>query len=380
MHHFHHTFILSLFLLFISSTSIAKDSHQLDEKRFSFRYQSELVTKGISIPWAMAQLPSGELLVTERSGKLFIYSKKSLGLQQIDGLPEIAINGQGGLLDIALHPNYSQEPWIYFTYSSSSGSGRGSNTALARAKLDLTTFTLTDLELLYKAQANSSSGRHYGSRIAFDDKGHVYFSIGDRGDRDNNPQDLTRDGGKIYRLFLNGDIPKSNPFYSAVDAKAAIYSYGHRNPQGLVFTNNTKQLWSHEHGPRGGDELNLVHAGKNYGWPIISYGINYSGTKFTELTHKAGMEQPSLYWDPSIAPSGLIQITSNNYPELKGKFLLGSMKFGYIVVVSFEKNKVTSQSQLLKGIGRVRSLLQGSDGYIYIGIDGGGIRKLVLKK
>lgn len=364
-----------LFSVLLASSAYARDSHPLDKTTLSGKYRTEKVFSGVSIPWGITQLPSGVLVVTERSGKLMAQLPNRLAPIEISGLPEIENNGQGGLLDLVLSPNYRQEPWIYFTYASAKGEGRGSNTALARALLDEKSWRLDNLEILYKGKENSTSGRHFGSRIAFDDAGYVYFSIGDRGDRDVNPQSLSRDGGKIYRLHIDGRIPQDNPFVNGENP--AVYSYGHRNPQGLLFDRNRKQLWSHEHGPRGGDEINLVEAGKNYGWPVVSYGINYSGTKFTELTHQTGMEQPSLYWDPSIAPSAFIKVTSKKYPKLKGKYLLGSLKFGYIVVITIQDTTIVSQQQLLSGLGRVRSLHQGVDGNIYIGLDGSGIVKLI---
>ncbi len=369
----------SLLVFFALSGSFhvqAFDSHPLDTEKFAGQYETNTVAKGVAIPWAMVQLTNNDILVSERSGELRLIKNGQLLSKKISGLPEIHNNGQGGLLDLALHPDFANNQWLYFTYSDDSGSGRGSSTALMRAKLDVDAMSLSDNQRLYKGAINSSKGQHYGSRIAFDNKGYVYFSIGDRGKRDVNPQDLTRDGGKIYRLHDDGRIPNDNPFVDRAGVKAATYSYGHRNPQGLAFDNSTNMLWSHEHGPKGGDEINLVKPGVNYGWPVISYGVNYSGSKFTELTAKDGMKQPALYWLPSIAPSAMIYVTSDNYPELKGKFLLGSMKFGYIVVVEVVDNKVVKQSQLLKGIGRVRSLMQGQDGQIYVGLDGGGIREI----
>jgi aldose sugar dehydrogenase len=327
----------------------------------------------------MVQLPSGDILVSERSGDLRVIREGKLIESVITGLPKIDKNGQGGLLDLALDPDFINNSWLYFTYSDGSGAGRGSNTALMRAKLNMATMSLSEPTRLYKGKLNSTKGQHYGSRIAFDQQGYVYFSIGDRGKRDINPQDLNKDGGKIYRLHRDGQIPKDNPFFDDKGKKSAVFSYGHRNPQGLAFDTSTGVLWSHEHGPKGGDEINVISAGKNYGWPVISYGVNYSGTQFTDLTEKQGMQTPALYWLPSIAPSAMTFITSDKYPKLKGKFLLGSMKFGYIVVLEVNQNKVIRQSQLFKDLGRVRSLMQGIDGFIYVGLDGGGIKKILLQ-
>lgn len=365
-------------LLAFAITVNARDSHQLDTKGFAEKYSAVQVVKGVTIPWAMVQLPNGDILVSERSGELRIIRQGKLLDKKVNGLPSIDDNGQGGLLDLALHPDFDNNRWLYITYASDAGAGRGSNTALMRAKYNSQTLSLSNQTVLYKGEENSTKGQHYGSRIAFDDKGFVYFSIGDRGKRESNPQNLSKDGGKIYRLHDDGKIPKDNPFVEQLGAKPAIFSYGHRNPQGLAFNPVTRELWSHEHGPRGGDEVNLISKGLNYGWPVISYGINYSGTKFTDITEKTGMQQPALYWVPSIAPSAMIYVTSDKYPDLKGKFILGSMKFGYLVVLEIKNGVVVKQSQLLKGIGRVRSLMQGKDGFLYAGIDGDSIKKITL--
>lgn len=359
--------------------SHAFDSHPLNTTAFSSKYELVDVSDGFDIPWAMVQLPNLDILVSERRGKLRVIRQGKLLDSEIKGLPQIDQNGQGGLLDLALHPDFNKNAWLYFTYADGSGEGRGSNTALMRAKLNVETMSLSEQTLLFKGKGNSTKGQHYGSRIAFDQQGYVYFSIGDRGKRDEYPQNLNKDGGKIYRLHDDGRMPTDNPFIDQKGAKTAIFSYGHRNPQGLAFDNATGSLWSHEHGPKGGDEINVISAGKNYGWPVVSYGVNYSGTKFTDITEKQGMEAPALYWVPSIAPSAMTFITSDKYTELKGKFLLGSMKFGYIVVVDVTKDMVKQQFKLLNNLGRVRSLMQGVDGFIYVGLDGGGIKKLLPK-
>jgi glucose/arabinose dehydrogenase len=343
-----------------------------------------LLTDGISIPWAMVQLPNSEILISERKGELRVLKNGRLLSQRITGLPKIHSNGQGGLLDLALHPDFTENQWLYFTYASEErekqSSSSGSNTALMRARLNMTNFSLTEHELLYKATPNSTKRQHYGSRIVFDKNNFVYFSIGDRGQRDLNPQDINRDGGKIYRLHDDGTIPLDNPFLAKNGAKFAIYSYGHRNPQGLSIDPLSNTIWSHEHGPRGGDEVNVIKKGINYGWPEISYGINYNGTTLTDKTKQIGMAQPALYWTPSIAPSGMIYVSSNKYPSLQGKFLVGSMKFKHLVSLTIKDEKVIHQDKIFEGIGRVRSVLQGKDGFIYVGIDGLGIKKLIPNK
>lgn len=337
------------------------------------------VAKEINIPWAIEPLANGDLLISERTGTLYLLPKNSSNLTKVSGLPQIDANGQGGLLDLALHNDSNNSQWLYISYSSKTGSKSGSNTALMRAQLSDNHTQLLNTQMLYKGEHNTTKGQHYGSRIVFDDEGYVYFSIGDRGARNINPQDLTRDGGKIYRLHEDGRIPSDNPFIDQKNAKHAIWSYGHRNPQGMWFDKTTRTFWSHEHGPRGGDELNIIKPGVNYGWPVVSYGVNYSGTSFTDLHEKDGMQSPVLQWTPSIAPSDMLLVTSNKYPELKDKLLLASMKFAFISALELSKGNVVKQYKILDGIGRVRSLAQGADGYIYLGIDGQGIKRLEPK-
>lgn len=366
--------IVTIFILVISTTAQAKHSIHLDEDNKS--YITQLMWPELTIPWGMVQLPDGRMLATERSGTLFLLTENKPAVE-IQGLPKIHANNQGGLLDIVLHPDFVKNDLIFFTYASLVGKGKGSNTALMQAKLDTKKHTLTEKKILYKGEGNTTKGAHYGSRIVIDD-GYIYFSIGDRKARKLNPQDLSRDGGKIYRLNLDGSIPSNNPFIKNGAAKQAIFSYGHRNPQGLIKLGTTGGIWSHEHGPKGGDEVNLIEAGKNYGWPVISYGINYNNTTFTDLTKKTGMQQPKLYWNPSIAPSGMVFVSSNKYPQWQGKVLLGSMKFNHLVLLEIINNEVVKQTKLLADVGgRVRNVIQGSDGYIYLGIDGKGILRLL---
>lgn len=331
------------------------------------------IVKGLNNPWAFVFLPDNSILINEKEGKIFHF--KNNKKIEVKGVPKVYNRGQGGLLDLKLHPNYKNNGWLYITFSSEKGKEKGGHTALMRAKLKNN--TLVEQQILYKASPNTTKGQHFGSRIVFDDNNDVYFSIGERGERDINPQDLTKDGGKIYRLHDDGTIPKDNPFVNKEKAIKAIYSYGHRNPQGLAINPTTREIWSHEHGPKGGDEINLINKGKNYGWPIITYGLNYSGTKITNITAKEGMEQPLHYWDPSIAPSGMAFITSNKYPNWKGNLLVGSLKFQYLANCYISNGKVIKEERLLDGIGRVRSIVQGPDGYIYVGIENLGIIKLL---
>ncbi|MBF8150738.1 PQQ-dependent sugar dehydrogenase [Winogradskyella sp. F6397] len=357
-------------LIFTSTFACAQDKNPTNTEN-----THEVVVSELSNPWGFTFLPDESILITEKSGDL-IHFKNGKKIT-ISGLPEIYDRGQGGLLDVILHPNFKENNWIYLSYASESGGDSGGNTAIARAQLK--EHSLTNLEVLYKATPNTTKGQHFGSRLIFDDDGYLYFTIGDRGNRDENPQDITRDGGKVYRINDDGTIPQDNPFVNEPNAKTAIFSYGHRNPQGMSIHPKTRQIWTHEHGPRGGDEVNIIQPGKNYGWPIISYGINYSGTSFTDITEKEGMEQPLHYWDPSIAPSGMAFINSDKYGDWDGSLLVGSLKFQYLDKCTLKGDKVIKEERLLDGLGRIRSINQGPDGYIYVGVENLGIVKLIRK-
>ncbi|MBF0195028.1 MAG: PQQ-dependent sugar dehydrogenase [Magnetococcales bacterium] len=321
------------------------------------------ITNRLNHPWGMAFLPNGDILVTERPGQLRIIKKGVLAPHPIKGLPEVVVRGQGGLLDVALHPQYNKNGWIYLSYSGAGGGGIG--TEVVRGKL--VGNSLKMLQKIFVLQPKSRAGHHFGSRIVFDDKNHIYITIGDRGDRPR-VQKIDDPAGSIVRLNDDGSIPKDNKWQgSATDAKM-IYSYGHRNPQGLFFDKKTKILWEHEHGPRGGDELNIIQSGKNYGWPIISYGVEYiSRFKIGEGTHKKGMEQPIHYWVPSIAPSGMTVYHGNKFPEFNGDIFIGALKFQLLVHLKMEGNKVIKEERYLKEkVGRIRDVRTGKDGYIYI--------------
>ncbi len=361
--------------LFVVMTTISCGQEPKNKAKTSenVAFTVETVVDGISIPWGMVMLPDGAFLITDKSGELIHFKdgKKT----SLENVPEVYVRGQGGLLDIELHPNYEENGWIYISYASSEGEEKGGHTAVMRARLK--DFKLVDNQLLYKATPNTTAGQHFGSRLEFDNDGYLFFSIGERGDRDVNPQDIKRDGGKIYRIKDDGSIPADNPFVNEAGAKKAIYSYGHRNPQGLIKHPETGEMWDHEHGPRGGDEINIIKKGKNYGWPLITYGINYSGTPITDKTEMEGMEQPIHYWVPSIAPSGMVMVTSDKYPNWKGNLLVGSLVFQYLERLAMDGEKVVYREKLLEDIGRVRSVYQAPDGFIYIGVEGKGVLKLV---
>lgn len=341
-------------------------------------FSSEVVTDQISQPWGIDFLPNGDMLVTDKSGK--IYRVKNGKASEISGAPEVLFDGQGGLLDITVHPDYAQNGWIYFSYAKGgkkNAEGKElATTVISRAKLNDN--ALTNMQEVFEAQPYQPKRGHYGSRIVFDKDGYMFFSVGERQNRDENPQTLRNHLGKIHRTNDDGSIPKDNPFVGSPIAMPTIYSYGHRNPQGLVISPDGT-IWESEHGPHGGDELNIIEPGKNYGWPVISYGINYDGTSFTDITKKEGMEQPVSYWVPSIAPCGMEYVTSSKYGDLEGDILIGSLKFQYLNRCVMENNKVVKEEKLLDGIGRVRVVKEGPDGIIYIGVENVGIVKLVRK-
>ena len=335
------------------------------------KIRPDTVITGLSVPWGLAFLPGGEMLVNERDGKMLRYSRDGRLLAEIGGLPDIHPRGQGGLMDIRLHPEYQSNGWIYFAYSyRAEKSGEGWNTALMRAKLENN--NLVEKEVLYKGVPGSTRGQHFGSKITFDGKGHVFFSIGDRGFMER-AQDLSNDCGKILRLREDGSIPDDNPFAKTPGARPAIWSYGHRNPQGLVVSPFDGKLWETEHGPKGGDELNLIVPGKNYGWPEISFGINYNGTILTPDTAKAGMEQPVIYWTPSIAPCGMTFVTGKRYPGWEGNILAGSLRFRNLVRVEISGDRVIHEEVLLHNIGRMRNVEVCPEGYVYVAVEAPGM-------
>ena len=363
--------LISLFVITFNLSCAQDTINQVDTPEKT-PFTAELMIDELQIPWGMAFLPDGSMLITEKAGEL-IHFKDGKKIE-VSNVPEVYNRGQGGLLDIEAHPDYENNGWIYISYSSQEGEGKGGHTALIRAKLKDN--ALVNSELLYKAGPNTTKGQHFGSRIVFDNDGYLFLSIGERGARDENPQDIKRDGGKIYRFFDDGKIPDDNPFVGTDGAKTAIYSYGHRNPQGLAKNPETGEIWDNEHGPRGGDEINVIKAGANYGWPVITYGINYSGTPITDKTEMKGMEQPLHYWVPSIAPSGMAFVTSDNYGDWKGNVLVGSLKFQYLELLSLDGNKVVKREKFLADLGRVRDVKEGPDGLIYVAVEGKGIYKL----
>lgn len=339
-------------------------------------YEHEVVVPDLQIAWGMTFLPDSSILITEKSGELILFKNEEK--TQVQGVPEVYNRGQGGLLDVVLHPDYETNGWIYLSFASSKGSEEGGNTELIRAKLE--NGQLVQQESLYKATPNTTAGVHFGSRIVFDNDGYLYFTIGDRGNNEENPQDITRDAAKTYRLNDDGSIPSDNPFVGEENAKEAIYSYGHRNVQGMALHPETGEVWNHEHGPQGGDEINVEVKGANYGWPLVTYGINYDNSIITEETAGPDYEDPIFYWKPSIAPSGMAFVTSDQYPELQGNLLVGSLKFQYVEHLVLDGKKVVKREKLLENIGRIRDIRQGPDGFIYVSVEGLGIVKITKKE
>jgi glucose/arabinose dehydrogenase len=338
---------------------------------YSNAFQLKQIASGLGIPWSMVFISNDEILFTERKGRAGVLNIQSGKFNYLTGTPEVMASGQGGLLDVAKAPEHKEGDWIYFTYSKAIRD-QGATT-LARAHID--DHTLKDWQDLIITDSRTDTGVHYGSRIAFDDKGHVYFSIGDRGIR-TNAQNLNSHAGSILRLNLDGSTPEDNPFVGRSDVLPEIWSYGHRNPQGLVWDNENKRLWSIEHGPRGGDEINLIEEGKNYGWPTISYGKEYWGpVSVGEGTHKKGMEQPVKVYVPSIAPGSLLYYTGDAFKDWQGSLFLGALKLRHINRITLnEQGKVAAEERLFENLNeRIRALLQSPEGWIYFSTDSGKI-------
>ena len=324
-----------------------------------------IVTRGLEYPWSLAFLPDGRMLVTERPGRLrYVEADGALDPTPIGGLPAaVAVAGQGGLHDVVPHPDFARNRLVYIAYVGRSGRGYG--TELARGRLD--GHRLSDVEVLFRALPKSSGGRHFGGRVVFDGNGHVFLTLGDRGNRPR-AQDPGDHAGSIIRLTEDGGVPPDNPFVSIGGARPEIFSLGNRNVQGAAMNPWTGELWAHEHGPQGGDEVNVIRAGVNYGWPIVTHGRNYGiGTRIGEGTHKDGMAQPLHLWTPSIAPSGMAFYDGDRFPGWRGSLLVGALKFRLLSRLEFEGERVVHEEWMLKDvIGRVRDVRVGPDGYVYL--------------
>lgn len=325
-------------------------------------FRRVVVASGLDHPWSLAFLPDGRMLVSERPGRLRLIAGGRLQAQPVSGVPEVVAKGQGGLLDVVLHPDYADNGWIYLSFAAPSL--RGAHTAVARARLDGN--RLADLQTIFKANNIASGGVHFGSRLAFGGDGKLYVTVGERGDSDR-AQELDSHNGTTVRLNDDGTVPDDNPFRNTAGAMPEIYSYGHRNPQGMARHPGTGAIWLHEHGPKGGDEINIVRPGVNYGWPVITYGRSYAGFAIGEGSQKPGLAQPILHWTPSIAPSGMAFYTGDRFPAWRGNLFVGSLKFRHVVRVELDGARVIAQERLLENaFGRVRDVRQGPDGLLYL--------------
>jgi aldose sugar dehydrogenase len=332
------------------------------------------VAAGLEHPWGMAFLPNGDVLITERPGRLRLLRDGVLDPAPIAGVPEVYASGQGGLLDVALDPEFAANDLIYLSYAAP-GAG-GNSTRVLRARLG--EGRLEDPQVIFAALPLVSSSKHFGSRLVFDRQGHLFITVGERG-QDDRAQDLADLNGSVIRLRSDGSVPEDNPFVGSNDARPEIFSYGHRNPQGMAIHPTTGAVWTHEHGPRGGDEVNVIRPGVNYGWPVITHGIDYSGLPIGEGKAKPGMAQPLHYWVPSIAPSGMAFYTGDAFPDWRGDLFVGALKDKLLARLELDGERVVAEERLLEGtIGRIRDVETGPDGFLYLLTDerDGGLYRL----
>lgn len=334
-------------------------------------FRVETVAEGLNQPWSLAFLPDGDRLVTERGGRLLRLSDGEA--RTIEGVPEVATVNQGGLLDVALHPDFADNGWIYLSYAAAGDGGYA--TRLGRARLD--DDRLADFEVLFTAEPFVRGGRHFGSRIVFRD-GYLFLTAGERGNKEH-AQDLDKYHGKLIRLTLDGEIPPDNPFVDQSGARPGIYSYGHRNPQGMIVHPDTGDIWLHEHGPQGGDEVNRIRAGANYGWPLATFGENYGGGRFAPEPPLEGTVSPVHHWTPSIAPSGLALYQGDAFPAWRGDLFAGALKLTHLARLELEDGEVVAEERLLDDAGmRIRDVRNGPDGYLYLLTDGSNGKLLRL--
>ncbi len=355
--------------------AVAKEPLKESENKTVF--SSELVslkidtiTMEVNVPWAMEFFEDNSMLITDRDGD-FYHRYNDGRMVKIKNTPQVHNKGQGGLMDVLIHPKYIDNNYIYLSYAKDvkeDGKDK-STTAVVRAKLK--DDVLTEVTEIFEAKPYFETNHHYGSRILMDKNGYLFISVGERGKENINPQDLKSQCGKLHRLNDDGSIPKDNPYINTEFA-ASVYSYGHRNPQGMDFHPTTGAIWENEHGPKGGDEINIIAPKANYGWPLTTFGINYNGTKITDNTTLPGITDPIHFWVPSIGPSDGTFITSDMYGKWKGDYMVSSLSFGFLNRCIVQENKVTRNEKLLEGIGRMRSVKQGHDGFIYVGLENPG--------
>lgn len=345
---------------------------------FDYGVNIEVVTEDVDEPWGIAFISSSKILVTEQPGGLRIIENGKLLPTPVVGTPEVRYSGQGGMLDVAVDPEYDQSGWVYLAYSHDiDGLGM---TKLVRGRINNNKWI--DEEVIFEASKEYyvDTRRHFGSRIVFDDKGHLFFSIGDRGVREH-AQDLSRPNGKVHRIYKDGSIPEDNPFVNDENAFKTIFCYGNRNPQGLSIHPETGELWASEHGQKGGDEINIIRSGKNYGWDKVTYGRNYNGSVSTEYVKLPGMEVPILFWRPSIAVCGIDFYRGDMFKKWRNHLIVGALKFEEVRLLDIEDERVIHQETILKDSGRVRDISVSPDGSIYVALNGPDkIVRFTLKK
>jgi aldose sugar dehydrogenase len=325
----------------------------------------ETIAKGLENPWGLTFFPDGRMLVTERPGRMRVVGLDGLLYPPLTGMPAVSARGQGGLLDVALDPNFTTTRHIFVTYAEPREGGNG--TSVARMRLNDAGTGVEQVTVIFRQQPTYNGTHHFGSRIVFDRTGAMFVALGDRYNLKDDAQSRTNTIGKVIRINKDGTIPNDNPGFRREGWLTSVWSIGHRNVQGAALHPVTGKLWTAEHGARGGDEINIPEAGKNYGWPVITYGKDYSGAKIGEGTHKAGMEQPVFYWDPSIAPSGMAFYTGDRYPQWKGNLFVGALAGGILARMTLDGEKVVAEERLFQGMGkRIRDVRQGPDGYIYL--------------
>ena len=332
--------------------------------------QVDTVVGQLGVPWGIKVTDDGTIYYTEREGK-FSYKQPTGEVIEVTNVPKVESGIQGGMMDVVLHPDFATNKLLYLSYSKANpGNKEEVTTAVVRGVLNGN--KLEAQKEVFLALPYVPTVYHFGSRMVFDKEGYLYITVGDRGRRDEHPQFLTNACGKVHRIYDDGRIPEDNPFYAVPDAIKSIWTYGHRNQQGMVYDAEKNLLITHEHGPRGGDEMNIEQAGNNYGWPTVSFGLNYNGTTFTQLSEKEGMLDAVNVWIPSIAPSGMAIVEGDNYQAWSGDILTGSLRFNYVSRVKLESGKVIEEERVLKNIGRVRAIEMGADGFLYVGVESPG--------
>ena len=370
---------LSLAIVVTTTFLIASTTTRGDNASFSSsagRLEVQTVATGLTYPWALAFLPDGRMVVTERPGRMRIVSPQGQLSPAVQGVPEVWNSGQGGLLDVVTDRDYASNRTLYFCYAERSGNG--GRTAVARGRLnDGAAPRLDDVKVIFHQQGPLSSGNHYGCRIAQADDNNLFVSLGEHFTARNEAQNLRNHLGKLIRITPDGAAPADNPFVGRDDARPEIWSYGHRNPQGLAINPASNELWETEHGPRGGDEVNVIGKGMNYGWPVIGYGIDYSGARIHDSTAHEGMQQPVKYWVPSIAPSGMAFYTGRLFPRWRGSLFTGALAGQMLVRLQLSGNTVTAEERLLQNLNeRIRDVRQGPDGALWLLTDSAAGRVL----